>query len=56
MPDGEKMPVLFTEKSMSKNRAILLPPDIVSDGNVQFPVAYVCRICEKIIITYGTYE
>ena len=49
LPDGEKMPSLFTEKSMNKSRAILLPPDIVSDGDVQFPMAYVCRVCKKII-------
>lgn len=53
LPDGEKMPVLFTEKSMNKSRAILLPPDIISDGDVQFPVGYVCRVCKKIIILYG---
>ena len=56
LPDGEKMPVLFTEKSMNKSRAILLPPDIVSDGDVQFPVAYACRVCKKIIIPYGIYK
>ena len=56
MPDGEKMPALFTEKSMNKSRTILLPPDIVSDGDVQFPVGYVCRVYKKIIIPYGTYS
>lgn len=56
LPDGEKTPTLFTKKSMNKSRAILLPPDIVSDGDVQFPVGYVCRVCKKIIIPYGIYR
>ena len=49
LPKGEKAPFLYSENSMTKRNAILLPPDILY-GN--YPDAYVCRTCKIIIIPY----
>lgn len=52
LPDGEKNPAFFSEKAFKKCRAIPLPPDFISYGQPQYPLAYVCRNCKKIIISY----
>lgn len=48
LPDGERMPSLYTEKEMKKRNAIAFPPYILGDKT--FPKAYVCRNCKKLIM------
>lgn len=54
LPDGEKTPAWYTERSMSKKNAILLPP---SPYNAAFPrnwpVAHICKACRKMILSYS---
>lgn len=53
LPDGEKTPILCTAKSMQKRNAIQLPPSLLNLGNdIDWPVAYACRSCRKIILDY----
>ena len=49
LPDGEKMPKLYTQKEMAKHRAVSFPPFVL---NVlpEYPSAYVCRECKKLIM------
>lgn len=51
LPDGEKMPLLYTEKEMNKHDCVLLPPYYFSLKE-EFPTAYVCRNCSKMIIEF----
>ena len=48
LPDGEKMPSLYTKKEMEKHNAISFPPYI--GGDKAFPMVYVCRNCRKLIM------
>jgi len=51
LPDGEKVPKLYTAKSMTKCNAIPLRPYFFNmSAVVDKPVAYACRDCQKIII------
>ena len=50
LPDGEKSPMLYTRKAMSKHRAILLPPFVSFAASPEYPNAYVCRQCKKLIM------
>ena len=54
LPDGEKIPPIFSEKAMKKARAVELP---VSEFSFRpdFPTAYICRKCRKITIPYREY-
>ena len=52
LPNGEKTPSFYTEKATEKRKAILLPPDAFSAERPQYPDAYLCRACQKIIIPY----
>ena len=52
LPKGEKPPSLYSKSAMSKKRAVLLPPEIFSVGNHQWPAAFLCRNCKIIIIPY----
>lgn len=51
LPDGEKLPKLYTEKQMKKHNAVYLKPYIF-DVPEEFPIAYLCRQCSKIVIDY----
>ncbi len=49
LPDGETMPKLYSEREMSKHRAISLPPYLLQTIP-EFPTAYACRECAKMIV------
>lgn len=51
LPDGEKKPLLYTEQEMKKHNAIYLPPYMTS-AHPEYPTAYICRRCSKIVIDY----
>lgn len=51
LPKNESVPLLYSKREMTKKRAIHLPPDFLSSAP-QWPHAYVCRKCKKIIIPY----
>ena len=51
LPEGEGSPKLYTENQMRKHRAVALPPYIMSLVP-EFPIAYICRQCSKIVIDY----
>ncbi len=50
LPVGEKTPTLYTRKAMSKHRAILLPPFVSFASSPEYPNAYVCRQCKKLMM------
>lgn len=52
LPDGEKMPKLYTQNEMAKHRAVSFPP-FVLDVFPEYPSAYVCRECKKLIIDFA---
>ena len=52
LPEGEKTPIWYTEKSMKKRNAIYLPPYFLSSPPIQWPEAYVCRNCKIVIFPY----
>ena len=55
LPDGEKPSkvAFYTEKYLNKANAISLPPSPYETSlHVEWPVAYCCRDCRKIIIAY----
>ena len=43
--------MLYTKKALRKKRAIPLPPTAIFP-TLQWPQAYLCRQCKKIIIPY----
>ena len=49
LPNGEKTPKLYTQKEMAKHRAVSFPP-FVLDFFPEYPDAYVCRKCRKLIM------
>lgn len=51
LPDGEASPLFYTDKAMAKHNAVKLPPNLPFPG-VEFPVAYACRACSKLLIEY----
>ena len=51
LPDGEKIPLLYTEHEMQKRNAVYLPPYQFAVP-AEYPTAYLCRACSKIIIEY----
>jgi len=51
LPDGEKMPKLYTENQMKKHNAVYLPPYMTA-VLPEYPTAYICRLCCKIVIEY----
>ena len=51
LPDGEKPPKLYTESEMQKHRAVYLPPYLTSVV-AEYPTAYLCRPCSKIVMDY----
>ena len=54
LPEGEKTPLWFTEKSMAKRNAIYLPPYFYETLSitVEWPEAYACRNCKIVIFPY----
>ena len=51
LPDGEGMPLLYTNREMSKHRCVYLPPYMLSVP-AEYPIAYICRSCRKIVLEY----
>lgn len=51
LPDGEKTPLLYTEREMKKRNAVYLPPYMTAIS-VKYPTAHTCRSCSKIVIDY----
>lgn len=53
LPDGQKLPIIYSVKAMAKRNAILLPPDFLNISDIgNWPIAYACPDCKKIIIDY----
>lgn len=54
LPEGVHRPWIYTEKSMEKKGALLLPPfPLRAPGEpVLHSTAYCCKACRKIIIEY----
>ena len=54
LPEGEKIPWVYTKKNIEARGGIVLPPDPYTlDFSVgDFPEAYVCRDCRQIILRY----
>ena len=51
LPEGEKVPLLYTEHEMEKRSAVYLPPYMTEQPPV-YPTAHICRSCSKIVIDY----
>ena len=51
LPDGEKVPLLYTEREMKKRNAVYLPPYMTAYPP-EHPAAHICRSCSKIVIDY----
>lgn len=51
LPDGERTPKLYTQKEMARHRAVSFPP-FVLDFFPDYPNAYVCRSCKKLIMDF----
>lgn len=51
LPDGENPPLLYTEKEMKKHKAVYLPPYMTAIL-AEYPTAYICRPCSKMVIDY----
>ena len=51
LPDGEKLPLLYTERQMEKRNAVYLPPYMI-EFPPEYPTAHICRSCSKIVIDY----
>ena len=51
LPEGEGLPKLYTKREMEKHNAVYLPPYLL-DVKAEFPTAYLCRDCSKIVIEY----
>ena len=54
LPEGEEPLLLLTnfQKKLNDRNAILLAPYPYGGGGVEFPVAYCCRDCKKIILEF----
>ena len=51
LPAGEKTPLLYTDGEMKKRNAVYLPPYMMSHPP-EYPRAYICKACTKIVIDY----
>lgn len=51
LPEGEGLPLLYTNHEMNKHRCVYLPPYMLSVPAV-YPTAYICRSCRKIVLDY----
>lgn len=51
LPDGEKLPLLYTQQQMRRRNAVYLPPYMTSRP-AEYPTAYLCRACSKITIDF----
>lgn len=51
LPQNEPKPLLYSKESMEKRNAILLPPHFLFLP-IEYPKAYTCRSCKKIVIPY----
>lgn len=52
LPEGETLPKLYTRRLMEKHRAVYLPPYML-EVVAEYPTAYLCRGCSKIVIDYS---
>lgn len=51
-PDGQKLHFAMTKKQLRKKGAVIIPPFIVDSFFTEYPAAYVCRKCRKLIMDY----
>lgn len=51
IPDGEETPLLFTKQQMEKHNAVYFPLYSLK-SLIEYPTAYICRHCSKIVIDY----
>ncbi|MBP1558349.1 MAG: hypothetical protein J6B40_02075 [Oscillospiraceae bacterium] len=51
LPEGERSPLLYTQKQMEKHNAILLTPELAM-GEPPYPQVYACTACRKIVWPY----
>ena len=51
LPEGEKLPKLYTENEMKKHNAVYIRPYLF-DFIAEYPTAHICRSCSKIVIDY----
>lgn len=51
LPDGESIPKTYSNKEMVKHKAISFPPYLLQ--STEYPTAYVCRECGKIIMDFS---
>jgi len=51
LPDGEKLPKLYSEKELSRHSAISFPPYLLQ-ASPEYPAAYICRACKKLIMDF----
>lgn len=54
LPEGEKPLLLLSnfQKKLEKRNAIMLAPYPYGGGGEEYPAAYCCRECKKIILEY----
>ena len=52
LPQNQSNPTWYSHSAMNKRNAIMLPPSSFSLLPFEWPTAYVCRHCQKIIIPY----
>ena len=55
LPAGEKTPLLYTQREMKKRNAVYLPPYMTAHP-MEYPTAYICRSCTKIVIDYYQFD
>ena len=51
LPECEKIPKLYLDSQFKKHNAVPLPPYWYSTS-VEFPEAWICRNCHRIVIEY----
>ncbi len=52
LPEGQRAPIGYTTSSLEKRNAVELPPDPYVLTKPQWPEAYCCRGCRKLIVSY----
>ena len=53
LPDGEKRPAFYTAAALKKRNAVALGPNPYRLDYNDWPEAYICEECKKIILPYN---
>lgn len=54
VPEGEKPSMFYSRASLEKHRNVMIPPNPNRlKLDVEWPDAWLCRTCQKIIVDYG---